>query len=156
MRFLRSWVGGLRGVVIGCLMVVWADVCGYPQPPAPPELPREFLQTDIATTPVVGKTVTVAPDGDLQAALEAVEPGDEIVLEAGAVYAGNFLLPDKGHCDQWITVRTSDMGSLTSEGVRVRPEHATAMPRLVDPTGNCRPSGLDAMPTQRPAVQRDE
>ena len=38
-------------------------------------------------------TVTVKTGGDLQRALDTARPGDEIVLEAGASFVGNFVLP---------------------------------------------------------------
>ena len=105
------------------------------QQPIAPALPTEFLQTGLVTTPVTGATITVAAGGDLQAALNDAQPGDEIVLQAGAVYAGNFVLPTKTG-DKWITVRTSGIADLPVEGTRVGPQDAAAMPRLVDPNGN--------------------
>ena len=103
--------------------------------PRPPELPRVFLQTGLAQTPVTGKTVHVKAGDDLQAALDAAAPGDEVVLAAGATFTGNFTLPAKPR-GKWITVRTSDLAHLPPEGVRVNPHDAAAMARLVDPTGN--------------------
>ena len=105
-------------------------------PPKPPELPRVYLKTDLATTPVTGKTIQVAAGGDVQAALNSAEPGDEIVLQAGATFTGNFTLPAKGADGKWITIRTSDLANLPKEGVRVSPKNAAAMPKIVDPTGN--------------------
>ena len=63
--------------------------------PTPPEPPRVFLQTSLASTPVTGKTIRVVADGNFQAALDGADPGDEIVLEASATYTGNFILPAK-------------------------------------------------------------
>ena len=40
-------------------------------------------------------TITVPPNGDLQAALDTARPGDVILLQAGASYTGNFRLPAK-------------------------------------------------------------
>src|SRR5262245_51849747 len=54
-----------------------------------------------------GATITVRRDGDLQAALDQARPGDVIVLEAGATYTGNFVLPAKdGSSTQPITIRS--------------------------------------------------
>jgi len=106
------------------------------QPPRPPELPRVFLQTGLNLTPVTGKTIHVAAGDDLQAALDRAAPGDEVVIQAGATFTGNFTLPAKGGEGKWITIRTSDLAHLPQEGVRVSPEHAAAMPKLVDPNGN--------------------
>ncbi len=104
--------------------------------PAPPERPRVFLETSVASTPVTGKTIRVAAGGDFQAALDGADPGDEIVLEAGATYTGNFILPAKDAGGKWITIRSSNMDGLPKEEVRVGPRHAAAMPKIVDPNGN--------------------
>ncbi|MBC8869812.1 MAG: right-handed parallel beta-helix repeat-containing protein [Planctomycetes bacterium] len=102
----------------------------------PPALPKVLLETSVAATPVTGRTIEVGPGGDLQAALNTAQPGDEIVLRAGATYTGNFVLSAKGGSGKWITVRTSNMNGLPKEGVRVGPRHAAAMPKIVDPNGN--------------------
>jgi hypothetical protein len=49
-------------------------------------------------------TLTVRAGEDLQAALNAAQPGDEVVLEAGATFTGTFRLPRKGGV---VTVRSS-------------------------------------------------
>ena len=103
--------------------------------PKPPARPQILLETGVATTPVSGKTIQVAAGGDFQAALNEASPGDEIVLQAGATYTGNFVLPAKGGSGPWITIRTSDMAGLPKETVRVGPQHAHAMPQIVDPRG---------------------
>ncbi|WP_284352990.1 hypothetical protein, partial [Roseisolibacter agri] len=69
--------------------------------------------------------------GDLQAALDAAQPGDVITLANGATYAGNFVLPSKP-AGGWIVVRPADLSGLPAEGARVAPaRHAAAMPKLV-------------------------
>ncbi len=124
----------MLGIAIWPILVAWS-VPACAQLPRPPEPPREFLQTDLAMTPVVGKTIDVTRGADLQAALDEARPGDEVVLQSGAVYTGNFVLPTKGDSDKWITIRTSDMAGIPPEGSRVEPRHAGAMPKIVDPTG---------------------
>lgn len=52
------------------------------------------------------KTITVKPGQNFQLALDAAQPGDEIVLTAGTSYSGNFVLPKKPG-DAFITVRSS-------------------------------------------------
>ena len=104
--------------------------------PVPPERPRVFLDTSLASTPVTGQSIFVPAAGDFQAALNHAEPGDEIVLAAGATYTGSFVLPAKHADGKWITIRSSRMDSLPQEGLRVSPAHAPAMPRIVDPRGN--------------------
>ena len=37
-----------------------------------------------------GSTINVPPGGDIQAAINSAKPGDEIVLQAGATYNGNY------------------------------------------------------------------
>jgi hypothetical protein len=118
-------------------VVLSTMVCGTGKgAPAPPARPRVLLPSEVASTPVTGTTIRVAAGGDFQAALNSAEPGDEIVLEAGATYTGNFVLPAKGGSGKWITIRTSDMDSLPKEGGRVAPRHAVTMPKIVDPNGN--------------------
>ena len=95
-----------------------------------PQLPREFVDTAIVPSP--GHTVSVPPGGDFQDAIDQAQPGDEIVLEAGAVYRGPFILPNKTGGSGWITIRSSAVGrEFPSPGVRVQPSHAAKMPKLV-------------------------
>ncbi len=58
-----------------------------------PQLPRVFLDTRYI--PPGGATINVPAGGDVQAALNAAQPGDEIVLAAGATFVGSFTLPNK-------------------------------------------------------------
>jgi hypothetical protein len=75
-------------------------------------------------------TITVPAGGDFQAALYAAQPGDTIVLQAGATYTGNFKLPAKNGTAH-ITIRTSASDSqLPGPGVRVTPAHAALMPKI--------------------------
>jgi GDP-mannose 6-dehydrogenase len=81
--------------------------------------------------PESGRFVPVPEGADLQAALDAAEPNDTLVLAAGAVYEGPFTLPYKDG-QGWITIRgTRDPG----EG-RMRPERAAALPKLVSREGS--------------------
>ncbi len=123
--------------VAGAVTLAWlCALVASAEPPRPPELPRVFLETGLERTPVTGKAIHVAAGDDLQAALNAAVPGDEVVIEARGTFTGNFVLPAKAGDGRWITVRTSDLAHLPPEGVRVNPEDAAAMPKLVDPTGN--------------------
>src|SRR5947208_94021 len=49
-----------------------------------PELPRVAVNT--AMPAVTGRTITVSSGGDIQAALNQVQLGDQIVLQAGATF----------------------------------------------------------------------
>jgi hypothetical protein len=86
------------------------------------------------TTPVApsGRVITVLAGGNLQAALNAAQPGDAIDLPAGAVFVGNFTLPNKAGA-AWITVRSASSARLPPPGSRVSPGDALAMPKLVSP-----------------------
>jgi hypothetical protein len=88
-----------------------------------PEFPRALVDTKLVDT--TGATIGVPAGGDLQAALDAAQPGDAIVLEAGAVYRGPFRLPRKAG-DQWITVTSSSAPELPV-GQRVAPSDAPRM-----------------------------
>lgn len=103
-----------------------------PSPPSPgsgvAELPRVYLNTRyVAPT---GRTINVRAGGDFQDALDAAEPGDEIVLQAGAVFNGHFRLPRKSGSG-WVTIRSS--GALPPEGTRVGPSNRGQMARLETP-----------------------
>ena len=77
------------------------------------------------------KTITVRRGGNLQQALNSAQPGDVIVLQAGATYTGNFVLPVKTG-SSFITVRSSSCDQLPL-GVRVSPAQSGLMARLVTP-----------------------
>jgi hypothetical protein len=104
---------------------------------AAPAPPRVLLETYPSSARVPGRSLAVAPTTDLQAVLDTARPGDDIVLEAGQRYTGNFILPRKTGAG-WITLRSSAMDRLPVEGVRVRPAQAGAMPKLISP--NDRPA----------------
>jgi len=95
--------------------------------PSRAELPR--LRVD-ASYPEArpGRTLRVGAADDFQRALEEARPGDEITLEAGAVFMGPFTLPAKEGA-RWIIVRSSASASLP-RGRRVTPAEAFLMPRL--------------------------
>lgn len=77
-------------------------------------------------------TIVVPRGGDFQAAIDASNCGDEIVLQAGATFAGNFKLRYKGPCSgtdaDYITIRTSDLSGITPPGTRITPAQASSMP----------------------------
>ncbi|MFN2511747.1 MAG: hypothetical protein ABR568_09925 [Pyrinomonadaceae bacterium] len=84
-----------------------------------------------------GSIITVKARGDLQAALNAAQPGDTILLEAGATFLGPFVLPYKAGTNtdaDYITMRTSTPDSLLpAAGERITPSHANLLPKLVTP-----------------------
>ena len=94
------------------------------------ELPRVFLDTHYVKP--TGNTIRVHSGDDLQHALGVAQPGDQVILDAGATFTGNFVLPAKPG-DATIVVRTSKLGDLPPEGQRVGPADAAAMARIETP-----------------------
>ena len=95
-----------------------------------PELPRVYLNTTYPA--VAGSVFTVNAGGNLQSTLNAAQPGDTIVLQAGAVFTGNFTLPVKTGSN-WIIIRTSNVAGIPAEGARVNSSHSAAMPKMITP-----------------------
>jgi hypothetical protein len=95
-----------------------------------PALPRVTLDTTVVSPS--GRVIAVPASGNLQAALNAAQPGDVIELPAGATFVGNFILPYKTGAT-WITVRSSLYPRLPPPGSRVSPGDAVSMPKLVSP-----------------------
>ena len=78
-------------------------------------------------------TLHVGVGGDLQAALDAAQPGDTILLQEGVEFVGNFVLPVKTGVG-WITLRTSAPDTvLPAAGVRIRPADAPRLASLRSP-----------------------
>jgi len=93
-----------------------------------PALPRAHVDTTLV--PSSGPTVLVRAGADLQAALDAAQPGDTIALEAGATFTGPFTLPAKPGTE-WITIRsTAPDDRLPPPGIRADPSRAAVMPKL--------------------------
>lgn len=72
------------------------------------------------TRPATAATLVVNAGGDLQAVIDAAQPGDTIVLQPGATYAGNFVLPVK-YGSVEITIRTASDSRLPEPGRRLDP-----------------------------------
>jgi uncharacterized protein (TIGR03437 family) len=94
-----------------------------------PALPQVFLDTNYI--PTSGTSHPVDAGGDLQAAIDNAVPGDEIVLQAGARFTGNFILRAKAGSGK-ITIRSSQLTALP-EGTRVGPSQVGAMATVVSP-----------------------
>jgi hypothetical protein len=85
----------------------------------------------ISTSPAWAGAITVPAGGDLQGALNAAQPGDVILVQAGAVFTGPFTLPLKSG-NTYITIRTSASDAqLPPAGQRISPSYANVMPKLV-------------------------
>jgi hypothetical protein len=75
-------------------------------------------------------TLTVSAGGDLQAAINAANPGDTILLQAGATFSGSFKLPAKGGTT-YITIRSSTPDSqLPPPGTRITPASAPLLAKI--------------------------
>jgi hypothetical protein len=100
-------------------------------PPSEPEPPRVFLDTSYVAP--AGKTINVAAGGAVQAAIDQAQPGDVIMLQAGATFTGNFRLPNKSGTG-WIVIRTSAADeNLPPQGTRITPASSAIMPKLISP-----------------------
>jgi hypothetical protein len=82
-----------------------------------------------------GARVVVAAGGDLQAALDRAQPGDELVLQAGATFRGPFTLPPRAG-DGWVTVRSSATDEVLPPGRRIGPGQAHLLPKLESSEGS--------------------
>lgn len=94
-----------------------------------PELPRVLLDTSLPS--VTGRRIDVPAGGNLQAAVDSAQPGDEIVLQAGAAFVGPVKITGNGKSGSgWITLRGSWVPPV---GVRVTPADAVRMPKILSP-----------------------
>ena len=72
-------------------------------------------------------TIVVRAGDNLQTALNTAQPGDVLMLDAGATFTGNFTLPVKSGAS-YITIRSSAADALLpATGVRITPAHATLL-----------------------------
>ena len=94
-------------------------------------MPTRCMNTSMSSTPGgthigggAAATYTPADATDLNAALSALQCGDTIVLTAGNIYTGSFMMPALG-CDgtHWITVESSGVNNsnFPAESVRATP-----------------------------------
>src|SRR5258708_22855320 len=81
--------------ILGCgLLALCAAASAQPSGEAAvAALPRVLLDTRMPL--VQGRSWTVGPRDNLQTALNRAQPADELLLQAGATYAGGFTLPLK-------------------------------------------------------------
>jgi hypothetical protein len=81
-------------------------------------------------------TFNPADSAALTTALNNAQLGDTITLQAGVTYTGGFVLKNKTSGSGWITIQSSNLGSLPGEGVRVGPANAGNMPKIISPGSN--------------------
>jgi hypothetical protein len=71
--------------------------------------------------------------GDLQAAIDNAQPGDTIVLQAGATFIGNFVLPDKPG-STYVTITSSgDRSRLPGDDTRIDPSYSPLLAKIKSP-----------------------
>jgi hypothetical protein len=92
-----------------------------------------FFLTLLSAT-AYGTTVTVSQGDNLQQAIDNAQPGDTIILAAGAVFAGPITLPAQSG-SAYITIQSSALGSLPAAGQRVGPADAVNMPKITASAG---------------------
>jgi len=108
------------------------------------DLPRATV--DLRAARVTGKSIRVGARSNLQSALNRAQPGDVVLLQAGATYEGNFTLPARRCGGGWITVRTDvPDDSLPAEGERITPLFSGRLAKIITP--NDRPALKTANPT---------
>jgi hypothetical protein len=91
------------------------------------------LCATLTGTKIAGATIFVPAGADLQEALDQARPGDILVLDAGARYVGNFVLPAKGGT-QPITIRTRTPDNrLPGPNDRIAPANAELLPIIASP-----------------------
>jgi hypothetical protein len=103
-------------------------------PPLPsgvtvPALPKAFVDT---TYPVTTRTVAVHAGDNLQAALTAAKCGDNLVLDAGASWTGNFTAAAVCTAATKILVSSSAIASLPA-GIEVQQSQVALTPTLITP-----------------------
>jgi uncharacterized protein (TIGR03437 family) len=84
-------------------------------------------------------TIYVPAGGDLQGAIDSAHCGDEIVVQSGATFSGNFILRDRGTCSDsdadYIVIHPSNQSGISAPGARITPAYASQMVKLVSPNG---------------------
>ena len=96
------------------------------------QLPNFYIDTTW-NPPTGGTTWAAHTAADLTSALSNSQPGDIIVLDAGATYTGNFHLTVKSNPNnKWIYVVSSALANLPA-GTRVSAASASSMPKIVTP-----------------------
>ena len=87
-----------------------------------------FILTLLVPCVAVAGTISVPAGGDVQAAIDHANPGDTILLAAGATFVGNFVVRSG---KQGITIRSSASdASLPAAGQRTSPTYAPHLPKL--------------------------
>ena len=88
-------------------------------------------------TVVCGAERLVRAGENLQSVIDAAQPGDVILLQAGATFRGNFVLPAKPGT-AYITIRSATADNLLPPaGTRITPAHAPYLAKIESGNGDC-------------------
>lgn len=138
----QTWISWEQGIGRDSVLVhvgKLEDQSPVPQTWTSPLAPEKQVDTRYprgrALRSRVGSSFTVSAGGNLQAALDAAKPGDEVVLATGAVFTGNFVLPKKTAIgSDWIVVRAEEVNA--AAGTRMTPELAQGAAKVITPNQN--------------------
>ena len=133
-----SIVAIVDGVTSSAALTVNAAPPPPPPPPSTVTLPALPTLINFTYPTVTGKSWVVKAGDPLQTILNQAQRGDEVVIQAGATFKGNFTLPAKtGNASNgWILVRSDMSARLPAQGTRITPASAPLMPKLEsDDTG---------------------
>jgi len=81
---------------------------------------------------LAGATIVVRANDDLQAAIDRARPGDVVLLEAGATFTGNFVLPAKDD-ERPIIIRSSTDDRRLPVAERISPDDSPLLAKLRSP-----------------------
>lgn len=81
----------------------------------------------------VATPVMVPAGGNLQDALNRARAGGTVLLERGATYVGNFVLPVHDDGERAVTLRTAGDAGFPAEGGRIAPASAARLAKLRSP-----------------------
>jgi hypothetical protein len=93
---------------------------------------RSRLHLEQMELRLVPSIIPVHAGDNLQTAINRAQPGDQIVLDAGATFTGPISLPNKAGA-QWITIQSSALDHLPAAGQRVSPADSQYMPKITSP-----------------------
>jgi hypothetical protein len=120
------------GITVIIFLVLLLNAGAVAQKPVA-ELPRVKVDTTWSQ-PTGGKSWKAHNAEEFTNSLTKSAPGDVIVLDAGVIYSGNFIMPAKSNPNKkWIYVTSSAYDQLPPPGTRVSPSNAVNMPKIVTP-----------------------
>jgi hypothetical protein len=94
------------------------------------------LLASLAVGNPVATPVTVPAGGNLQDALNRARAGETILLERGASYVGNFVLPVHDDGERAVTLRTAGDAGFPVERDRITPASSAALAKLRSPNSS--------------------